>query len=258
MASTSFRSQPLSSPRDPDGPPGSLRLVPLLCRYRWCSLCGLFPVDPFAGCSSLSLPVPSVHDKRQISGHCPAFNYYESSDSSEGIGLLFPLGLWHRLPVSNDPPTGSAPGPGDRRRRLRELSGPYEVSLDHLVNIVATACRNHLLRPLCLGRSDGGCRLSPGTPEEQGRWLPRASAGRHLNRPSTGSLSFKPVALPPPPPHPGSPRRTGHQLSNFNDQAREGLQPPCWRGCLAYDALEGRRSAPQGGCGTNPTAIVVC
>ena len=96
-----------------------------------------------------------------------------------------------------------APGPGGaRRRRLREMPGPYEVSLDHLVNIVATACRNHLLRPLCLGRSDGGCRPSPGAPEEQGPWLPRASAGRHLNRPFTGSLSFKPAALLPPPPQP--------------------------------------------------------
>ena len=41
----------------------------------------------------LSVSGPPVHSRQRVSGHYPAFNYYEPSDSSEGIGLPFPAGL---------------------------------------------------------------------------------------------------------------------------------------------------------------------
>jgi len=52
----------------------------------------LVSVGPFAAPDDLSIVGPPP-DKREVSGHYPAFNYYEPSDSSKGIGLPFPLGL---------------------------------------------------------------------------------------------------------------------------------------------------------------------
>jgi hypothetical protein len=60
----------------------------------------------------------------------------------------------------------------------------------------ATACRNHPQRPLPLGRSAGAApRFTGHTPERQSLRLPRASAGRHLCRPSTGSLLVQACGL---------------------------------------------------------------
>jgi hypothetical protein len=101
-----------------------------------------------------------------------------------------------------------------------DRSGPYEVSLDHFVNHVAAVRRNHPTKPppssrSSRRRSQPRCLAS----RRRGTRLPGSRAGRHLERPSIGSLTFEPAASPPPPPHPRSPGRTGHQLPNFNDQS---------------------------------------
>jgi hypothetical protein len=56
--------------------------------------------------------------------------------------------------------------------------------------------------------------------EGRGPRFPRASAS-HLAREALLAVhcTFEPAASPLPPPHPDSPRRTGHRLPNFNDQS---------------------------------------
>ena len=94
----------------------------------------------------------------------------------------------------------------------KDCSGPYEVSLDHLINIVAAARRNHPLAP----------SPPPVVPDEV-RSLASLFAGKSPQPEGLLSVhcSFEPAALPTPPPHPSSPRRTGHRLLNFNDQSSE-------------------------------------
>jgi hypothetical protein len=116
------------------------------------SLQSLVSVGPFAG---HRLPLGQSGRPptwwRRVSGHYAALDYYEPSDSSEGIGLPFPAGYSVAYPTSTVPPTGP---PLDHRPPefghgdvCEDRTGPYEVSLDHLINIVAAARRNHPLAP---------------------------------------------------------------------------------------------------------------
>jgi hypothetical protein len=153
---------------------------------------------------------------RRVSGHYPALDYYEPSDSSEGVGLPFPAGYSVAYPTSTVPSTGPhldhrPPDPG-HDDVCEDCTGPYEVSLDHLVNTVAAARRNHRLVP----------SPPPVVPDEE-RSLASLFAGKSPQPDGLLSVhcSFGPAALPPPPPHPSSPRRTGHRLLNFNDQSSE-------------------------------------
>jgi len=41
-----------------------------------------------------------------VSGHYPALDYYEPSDSSKGVGLPFPKGYSVAYPIPTDPSTG--------------------------------------------------------------------------------------------------------------------------------------------------------
>ena len=99
------------------------------------------------------------------------------------------MGLWHRLPVSIDPPTG-----------------PRHRSLEIQAGVGSKNCRDPArspwitsspLSPRSAGITyRGPCALvvpmvragSPGAPEGQGHRLPRCVAGHHLDRPCTGSL----------------------------------------------------------------------
>lgn len=80
-------------------------------------------------------------------------HYYEPSDSSESIGLPFPIqGYSFAYPTSTDPPnTGphmvnrvALPGPDVV---CEDNTGPYEVSHDHFVSNVATTRRHNHPKP---------------------------------------------------------------------------------------------------------------
>ena len=173
-------------------------------------------VGPFAGNRTpLGTPGRPPTSWRRVSGHYPALHYYEPSDSSEGVGLPFPAGYSVAYPISSDPSTGPhldhrSPDPSGTTSLCEDCTGPYEVSLDHLINTVAAARRNHRLAP----------SPSPVVPAEE-RSLASLFAGKSPQPDGLLSVhySFEPAALPPPPPHPSSPRRTGHRLLNFNDQS---------------------------------------
>jgi len=147
-------------------------------------------------------------------------HYYEPSDSLKGIGLLFPPGYGIAYPSLFVSPTGTSPGPWVTGwHRTKKLPGPCKVSLDHFVNTLATICRNHLRRSLFLGRSFLWDRIVRITGRKRIFGFPvrervATSAGF-----APVHYSFKSAALPLPPLHPESPRRTGHRLPNFNDQS---------------------------------------
>jgi hypothetical protein len=169
---------------------------------------------------------PPTH-QRWISGHYPAFGTTTSRLTPRRASVcLSPSGYSVAYPITTESPTGPSwttgrPGSPGLASSCVNRSGPCEVSLDHFVNNVAADRRHHLQEPSLLGRSWRD-RSHPRclAPEQRGHRLPRASAGRHSNRPSRAvHFTFDPAASPPPPPHPSSPRRTGHQLPNFNDQS---------------------------------------
>lgn len=98
-------------------------------------------------------------------------HYYELSDSSEGIGSHFPIRVI-ATPTdrvrSDDRATHGQPVTQNARRRHHGLLGTYEVSLDHFMNNLATARRNHPQRPPHLGRSNDAVATSVSGIEETG------------------------------------------------------------------------------------------
>ena len=134
----------------------------------------------------------------------------------------------------------SAPVPGDTGwRRIKELPGPCEVSLDHFVTTFATVCRNHLSRPLCLGRSDGAGRITGrtgGTGSSasplRGGSPPRPALHRFTAR-SDLRHSLRPLRTP------SRLDALGISYRTSTTKAREGLAPTCWRSCQAYTRSRG-------------------
>ena len=151
-------------------------------------------------------------------------HYCEPSDSSKGIGLLFPIGYGIAYPTPTDPPAGPSWTNCRLTRGMVSTAGttrdPARFSLDHFANHVTTVRRNRLLKRLSPGRS---CDAGPGSlgPQRTDRVIGFPARGRVAT--STGlqpvHRSLGPAISPPPPSGPPSPGRPGHRLLNFNDQS---------------------------------------
>ena len=154
-------------------------------------------------------------------------HYYEPSDSSKGVGLPFPHGLWRRLPDLH-----RSAGRAHLDHRPPALTGLDVVcegllgTLRGLPGSLHKRCRH------------GSPKSPPGAPPSrdrsspmsgaQGRGLrfPCSRAGRHSRRPSIGSLTFKPWLCLRPLRTPGHPGALGISYRTSTTKAREGLSPP--------------------------------
>jgi hypothetical protein len=152
--------------------------------------------------------------RREVSGHYPAFaattSHLTPRRASAGVS---PCGLSHRLPSGPLGPTGPyldhrPPAHLLARLRTTEPLGPDEAQIIPMA-LSPPASRNH---PLMLHRQRTVPVVSACTPRRWGHRLPCCALGRHIRRPSSGSLSFRPTALPPPPSDPPSSGRPGHRL----------------------------------------------
>jgi hypothetical protein len=160
-------------------------------------------------------------------------HYYEPSDSSEGIGLLFPHGLWHRLPASTDPPTGPSwttghpahPGLASSCEYKRDPErSPWIISSTFSPRTAAITVES----PHTLVIPSGAVAISRClAPQEQGHRLPRSRAGRHLRRPhqrfthvQSCSNRLRPLRTPR---HRDA---LGIDYRTSTTKAREGLTPP--------------------------------
>ncbi len=166
---------------------------------------------PTAELGGVSLPWHAV----LLSGQRPEFQYYDSTKPKA-----------HRASI-----------------KPRALQSPQIIPMA----LSPPASHKHPLMP---PPSKGRSCCDANAPRRWGHRLPCCALGRHIRRPSSGSLSFRPTALPPPPSDPRSPGRPGHRLLELQ---RPKLGKDSTSSSSELLGVHAQRGGPEG-----PPSLVGC